>query len=78
MVRIHTADTCAFLQWRMRFSAAFNRFPVAARRPGAPVVRRDILRPRNVPDALPPKPAPEAPSELPLDLDQRVRLVGEW
>jgi hypothetical protein len=61
----------------MRFSAAFNRSPIAARRRALPVAPPDPLRAKDVP-APAPKPLPVPSCELPLDLDQRVRLVGEW
>ena len=76
MGQIHTRVTDAFLQWLMRFSAAFTRHPVAVRRPDAPVVRPRTAAP--VPAVPRMKQEPLPARELPLDLDQRVRLVGEW
>jgi len=58
----------------MRFSAAIQP-PSPLRTPAvAETVRRLVSRelaPR-------PQPAPPHAEDLPLDLDQRVRLIGEW
>jgi hypothetical protein len=62
----------------MRFSAALRR------RPTPPLPKGAVPLPRGASRANKrtlPAPAPaqaEAPRELPPDLDQQVRLVGEW
>jgi hypothetical protein len=58
----------------MRFSAAIQpkqplRAPAAAE-----LIRRLV----SGEPQLRPQPAPVRTDELPADLDQRVRLVGEW
>jgi hypothetical protein len=58
----------------MRFSAAIQpqqqlRTPAVAQ-----VIRRLISRE----PATNPEPAPPRAEDLPVDLDQRVRLIGEW
>ena len=60
----------------MRFSAAIQPHPLLLRTPAAADLLRRLL-------ASKPSDKPEAAStarleELPADLDQRVRLVGEW
>ena len=58
----------------MRFSAAIHPLP-PLRKPAAPHI---------LPRVAANEPAPRRPAEpartddLPVDLDQRVRLVGEW
>ena len=57
----------------MRFAAVVKNQPPALRTPGAELFRRLVgLKPPV--EALPPK----LRDDLPPDLDQRVRLVGEW
>jgi hypothetical protein len=58
----------------MRFSAAIH-LPPPLRKPAAP----DILRRLAANEPAPRRPAePASTDDLPADLDQRVRLVGEW
>jgi len=57
----------------MRFSAAIQ--PQQPLR--APAVA-DVLRRLISPPAKRPPKAPPRAEELPVDLDQRVRLIGEW
>lgn len=57
----------------MRFSAAIQ--PAALRVP-APVAR--AVPPHDDEPSLRTPPEPLALPELPPDLDQRVRLTGEW
>lgn len=57
----------------MRFSAAIQ--PAAPRRP-APVARP--TPPSEDAFKLPPPQQPLPACEVPPDLDQRVRLTGEW
>ena len=52
----------------MRFSSIFQ-IPLAQRDPAPPL---PFDAPQPVPAAKP------APVDLPDDLDQRVRMVGEW
>lgn len=59
----------------MRFSAAIQ--PAAQRTP-APVAR-PVPRPDEGLTLPQPQPQPPVPAcEVPPDLDQRVRLTGEW
>lgn len=60
----------------MRFAAVIKRQQPASRAGMAEVVRRLVPGQPSVraQPAAPTKPPPE----LPLDLDQRVRLIGEW
>jgi hypothetical protein len=58
----------------MRFSAAIQ--PQAPlRTPAAAELIRRLVAGETMPK---PQPAPVRKDELPADLDQRVRLVGEW
>jgi len=59
----------------MRFSAAIQpqqplRAPAAAE-----FIRRLVA---GVQQPAQPQPAPRRAEDLPADLDQRVRLIGEW
>jgi hypothetical protein len=56
----------------MRFSASLQHIlrQAQAPRPLRPVADEQSDVPRQV--------SPELPEELPIDLDQRVRLIGEW
>jgi hypothetical protein len=58
----------------MRFSAAILQ--IAPREPAR--VRPLTSSPAERPQAEPQEPAREAVQEPPPDLDQRVRLSGEW
>lgn len=58
----------------MRFSAAIQA-PPPLRKPAAPDFIRKLVASEPAPGA---QPAPVRVDELPADLDQRVRLVGEW
>lgn len=58
----------------MRFSAAIQPHP-PLRKPAAPDFIRKLVASDPVPSA---QPAPVRADELPIDLDQRVRLIGEW
>jgi hypothetical protein len=59
----------------MRFSAAIQPHPPLRTPAVAETVRRLVSRePAEHPQ---PAPTPRA-DDLPLDLDQRVRLIGEW
>lgn len=57
----------------MRFSAAIQQI---ARLGQAPAKPADAARVEPLPPLR--QPVPEPPRDLPADLDQRVRLVGEW
>jgi hypothetical protein len=58
------------------------RFPgtMQPKQPQRHAAAGELLRRFLSPAALQPcaEPAPVRPEELPVDLDQRVRLVGEW
>lgn len=57
----------------MRFAAVTMPKTEPQRSPAAEFVRRLVGAQK------PPSPGPEArPAEPPVDLDQRVRLLGEW
>ncbi|MBG9388535.1 hypothetical protein [Caenimonas aquaedulcis] len=60
----------------MRFSAAIQPHPLLLRTPAAADFLRRLLasEPAAKPEAAP-QPRQD---ELPADLDQRVRLLGEW
>lgn len=57
----------------MRFASVPLPQPSEPRSPAAEFVRKLIGAKPEAP-VLP----PQAPPELPVDLDQRVRLIGEW
>jgi hypothetical protein len=58
----------------MRFSAA-----IQSQQPLQTPTAADLIRRLVTGEALSrPPPMPEGSDELPIDLDQRVRLVGEW
>ena len=57
----------------MRFASVPLAQPSEPRSPAAEFVRKLIGAKPEAP-VLP----PQAPQELPADLDQRVRLIGEW
>jgi len=61
----------------MRFSAAFNRPPPVSRQRDA-AVRSEAINSSETPSARVKKEALPPLLELPLELDQRVRLLGEW
>jgi hypothetical protein len=56
----------------MRFSASLQHIlrQAQAPRPPGPVAAEQPAQPQQV--------TTELPQELPADLDQRVRLIGEW
>jgi hypothetical protein len=58
----------------MRFSAAIQPQP-PLRTPAAADVIRRLISPEPTPRTAP---APVRADDLPADLDQRVRLIGEW
>ena len=58
----------------MRFSAALQQVARLAKAP----VSLPAEPARATPQAKPQPAAPKPPEELPADLDQRVRLIGEW
>jgi hypothetical protein len=58
----------------MRFSAAIHQIVAAE---AAPAVLSVTVRDEEA-DFLPPEPALPLVQEPPPDLDQRVRLSGEW
>ncbi|HSV33968.1 MAG TPA: hypothetical protein VLI46_00360 [Ramlibacter sp.] len=58
----------------MRFAAVITPPQRPLRKPAREVIRRIVGAPLQT--RLPPEPA--KPQEMPADLDQRVRLVGEW
>jgi hypothetical protein len=58
----------------MRFSAALQQIARLAQAPAAPPAEPA----RAAQHANPQQAAPKLPPELPVDLDQRVRLIGEW
>ena len=60
----------------MRFSAAIQPHPLLLRTPAAADFLRRLLasEPASKPEQLPVL----RTDELPADLDQRVRLLGEW
>jgi hypothetical protein len=58
----------------MRFSAAIQPQPPLRTRAAAEAIRR-LVSPEPVPRT---PPVPVRADDLPADLDQRVRLVGEW
>lgn len=60
------------LKHHMRFSNAFTQ-PLPVRDPAADAVRRLLAAPGHDAPA-----APQPERELPQDLDQRVREIGEW
>lgn len=57
----------------MRFSAAVHQSV-----PRQPAPQLAAKLPLGRESQMPPQPAPQAAQELPQDLDQRVRLSGEW
>ena len=57
----------------MRFSAAIQQLP-----PRVPAPERSANRQIERPQSVPQEPAARKPQEPPPDLDQRVRLSGEW
>ena len=57
----------------MRFAAVPLPKAEPQRSPAVEFVRRLVGA-----DKLPPTPAEGKPAEPPVDLDQRVRLAGEW
>jgi hypothetical protein len=57
----------------MRFAAVPMQKNEPERSPAAEFVRRLVGA-----DKLPPSPVEAVPAEPPVDLDQRVRLIGEW
>lgn len=59
----------------MRFSAAIQPRP-PLRTPAAAEFIRRLLAAKPIERQEPP--LPRADEDLPLDLDQRVRLIGEW
>jgi len=56
----------------MRFAAV--KCPTPPRMPAAELIHRLVTGQR----LAPPRPEPQRPPDLPADLDQRVRLIGEW
>ena len=58
----------------MRFSAAIQTQAPLRTPTAADLIRRLV----SGEDFSKPEPAPQRAEELPVDLDQRVRLVGEW
>jgi hypothetical protein len=58
----------------MRFAAVTLPKTEPQRSPAVEFVRRLV----GADKPLPPTPAEGKPAEPPVDLDQRVRLVGEW
>lgn len=58
----------------MRFSAAIQT-QMPLRTPAAAELIRRLVSGEPVPR---PQPLPQRVEDLPADLDQRVRLVGEW
>lgn len=61
----------------MRFAAAPVQ-PPEHRSAAADFIRRLAGTRDAAPDAPHPQPVQGTPAELPAELDQRVRLVGEW
>ena len=57
----------------MRFAALPTATPLPQRIPAAELMRRLVGQPLTQG-----KPPAQRPQDLPADLDQRVRLVGEW
>lgn len=57
----------------MRFSAAIQQIARLGQLPDKPFDASPAERARPHPE-----PEPTLPKDLPADLDQRVRLVGEW
>jgi hypothetical protein len=57
----------------MRFATVTMPKSEPQRSPAAEFVRRLVSG-----DKLPPASTEAKPAELPVDLDQRVRLIGEW
>jgi hypothetical protein len=57
----------------MRFAAVTQPKAEPQRSPAAEFVRRLVGA-----ETQPPPPAEGKPAEPPIDLDQRVRLIGEW
>ncbi len=66
----------------MRFSAAIQPHPLLLRTPAAAdFLRRLLVSEPAAKDTSTPEPATPVQTrmdELPADLDQRVRLLGEW
>jgi hypothetical protein len=60
----------------MRFSVAIGQSARLGRPPARPAEAARVEPPPPVRPLR--QPAPRTPQELPADLDQRVRLVGEW
>lgn len=60
----------------MRFSAAIQPHPLLLRTPAAADFLRRLLA--SEPAEKPVQPPVLRTDELPADLDQRVRLLGEW
>jgi hypothetical protein len=58
----------------MRFAAVVIQPKPPQRAPAAEFLRRLVA---GAP-LLPPPPQQAQPQDLPADLDQRVRLIGEW
>jgi len=58
----------------MRFSAAIHPQPPLRTPAVAEVIRRHL----SSQPAANPQPAPPREEDPPVDLDQRVRLIGEW
>jgi len=62
----------------MRFAALIRHQPTPVRAPAGEAIRRPAPgRPCNRTQSAT-APALVKPAELPADLDQRVRMVGEW
>jgi len=58
----------------MHFSASLQHILRQAQAP-RPLPTRPVAAEQS---PTPPKAGGEAPQELPAELDQRVRLIGEW
>jgi hypothetical protein len=60
----------------MRFAAVVRHQPTPVRAPAGEAVRRPA--PSRSCNRMQSAPVPVKPAELPADLDQRVRMIGEW